>query len=79
MSFLCYVWVWAVAFTLFLSLSPPPFSFCCAAYGVKADCCIFNVTALKEHNWTDRLCHYLEEALLEMRAILDVEEMKSKL
>lgn len=50
------------------------------AYAVKADCCIFNVTALKERDWTDRLSHHLEEALLEMRVLNDMDKpMVSKL
>ena len=31
-------------------------------YAVKKDCCIFNLTARREHGWTKRLAHYLEEA-----------------
>jgi len=43
------------------------------AYSVKSDACYFNVTALKHHQWTDRLCHHLEEALLEMQALVVVD------
>jgi carnitine O-acetyltransferase len=43
------------------------------AYAIKADCCIFNITALKEHQWTDRLSHLLEEALLEMRDLVEAD------
>eukprot|EP00978_Attheya_sp_CCMP212_P036610 scaffold167515_cov59-Attheya_sp.AAC.3 len=40
-------------------------------YEIKPNACLFTVTALKENNWTDRLCHLLEEALLEMRLLND--------
>jgi len=39
------------------------------AYGVKSDACVFCITARKEHCWTERVCHLLEEALLEMEYI----------
>jgi carnitine O-acetyltransferase len=39
------------------------------AYGVNSDACVFNITARKEHCWTERVCHLLEEALLEMEYI----------
>ena len=42
-------------------------------YAVKKDCCIFNLTARREHGWTERLGHYLEEALLEMQLLNDME------
>lgn len=49
-------------------------------YGVKSDCCIFNITARKEHDWTERLCHLLEEALLEMQLLNDLDKsLPSKL
>lgn len=44
-----------------------------AAYGVKKNSCIFNITARREHGWTERLCHLLEEALLEMQLLNDME------
>eukprot|EP00816_Leptocylindrus_hargravesii_P006550 CAMPEP_0196805826 /NCGR_PEP_ID=MMETSP1362-20130617/5650_1 /TAXON_ID=163516 /ORGANISM="Leptocylindrus danicus, Strain CCMP1856" /LENGTH=689 /DNA_ID=CAMNT_0042178975 /DNA_START=200 /DNA_END=2269 /DNA_ORIENTATION=+ len=44
------------------------------AYGIKNDCCLFNITARREHDWTDRLSHLLEEALLEMRTLCDAKE-----
>jgi len=43
------------------------------AYGVKSDSCIFNITARREHDWTGRLSHLLEEALLEMKLLNDME------
>ena len=39
------------------------------AYAVKSDSCIFNVAARKEHGWTERFGHLLEEALLEMKGL----------
>lgn len=39
------------------------------AYAVKSDSCVFNVTARKEHCWTEKVCHLLEEALIEMEYI----------
>lgn len=44
------------------------------AYGIKADSCIFNIAARKEHCWTDRLSHLLEEALLEMRLLNEMDK-----
>jgi len=41
-------------------------------YAVKKDSCIFNITARKEHGWTERLSHLLEEALLEMQLLNDL-------
>lgn len=41
------------------------------SYSVHANHCMFSVTALKEHGWSERLCHHLEEALLEMQALVD--------
>ena len=50
------------------------------AYSIKSDACCFNVTALKDHGWTDRLCHHLEEALLEMKALVEFDQpIRSKL
>ena len=42
-------------------------------YAVKANSCVFNLTARKEHDWTDRLSHYLEEALLEMQLLIEMD------
>lgn len=41
------------------------------AYAVKSDCCIFNIAARKEHGWTEKFSHLLEEALLEMKVLHD--------
>jgi len=46
-------------------------------YGIKPDSCIFNITARREHDWTDRLNHLLEEALIEMRLLNDLEKPPS--
>mmetsp|Transcript_18668 Transcript_18668/g.40633 ORF Transcript_18668/g.40633 Transcript_18668/m.40633 type:complete len:725 (-) Transcript_18668:206-2380(-) len=43
-------------------------------YAVKADSCVFNITARKEHDWTGRLSHLLEEALLEMQTMIDMDK-----
>jgi len=41
------------------------------AYSIKPDSCIFNIAARREHGWTEKICHLLEEALLEMKALND--------
>eukprot|EP00557_Chaetoceros_sp_GSL56_P014798 CAMPEP_0176487056 /NCGR_PEP_ID=MMETSP0200_2-20121128/5912_1 /TAXON_ID=947934 /ORGANISM="Chaetoceros sp., Strain GSL56" /LENGTH=829 /DNA_ID=CAMNT_0017883827 /DNA_START=759 /DNA_END=3248 /DNA_ORIENTATION=+ len=41
------------------------------AYSVKPNSCIFNIAARKEHGWTEKLSHLLEEALLEMKELND--------
>eukprot|EP00561_Arcocellulus_cornucervis_P002187 CAMPEP_0185827164 /NCGR_PEP_ID=MMETSP1322-20130828/31915_1 /TAXON_ID=265543 /ORGANISM="Minutocellus polymorphus, Strain RCC2270" /LENGTH=703 /DNA_ID=CAMNT_0028524895 /DNA_START=96 /DNA_END=2207 /DNA_ORIENTATION=- len=46
-------------------------------YAVKADCCVFNITARKEHQWTERLSHLLEEALLEMQILVEMDKAPS--
>lgn len=38
-------------------------------YAIKRRSCVFNITALKENRWTEKLCHLLEEALIEMEFI----------
>ena len=43
-------------------------------YDVGAKSCTFSVSALKHHGWTEKLCHYLEEALLEMRELTEIEK-----
>ena len=47
------------------------------AYGVKPDSCIFNITARRDQDWTGRLSHLLEEALLEMKSLTDVSRTPS--
>jgi len=40
------------------------------SYSIHKDSCTFCVVALKEHEWTEKLGDLLEDALLEMKAIL---------
>lgn len=49
------------------------------SYSVHANHCMFSVTAMKERGWTERLCHHLEEALLEMQALVEIDQPKSRL
>lgn len=50
------------------------------AYAIKADNCVFNITALRENQWTEPLSHYLEEALIEMQQMLELDQaLASKL
>ena len=44
------------------------------AYSIHARHCIFNITARKETGWTDKLSQLLEEALLEMRALIEMDQ-----
>lgn len=44
------------------------------SYSVHANRCTFSVTSLKETGYSERLCHHLEEALLEMQALVESEE-----
>jgi carnitine O-acetyltransferase len=44
------------------------------AYSVHPRHCLFNVAALKETGWSDKLCRLLEEALLEMRQVIELEQ-----
>ena len=41
------------------------------AYSIQKDSCIFNITALKHHEWTHKLSSLLEEALMEMKSLHD--------
>jgi len=47
------------------------------AYSIHPSHCMFCVTALKEHDWPERLTHLLEEALLEMQALNDLDKAPS--
>jgi len=50
------------------------------AYAIKADNCVFNITALRANRWTEPLSHYLEEALNEMQQMIEIDQaMSSKL
>jgi len=44
------------------------------AYSIHPRHCVFNVTALAKHEWTDALCQHLEDALLELRTILELDQ-----
>jgi hypothetical protein len=44
------------------------------AYSINKRHCIFNITALREHDWTDKLSQLLEEALLEMRTLIEIDK-----
>lgn len=43
------------------------------AYSVHPSHCMFCITALREHDWPERLQHLLEEALLEMQTLHDLD------
>lgn len=49
------------------------------AYGIKNESIIFNITARKCSHFTERMCHLLEEALLEMQLVHEVGNQNSKL
>jgi carnitine O-acetyltransferase len=49
------------------------------AYAVLPRSCQFNITALREQEWTDKLAELLEEALLEMRMLVEMDKLPSKL
>ena len=44
------------------------------AYAIKADSCVFNITALRENQWTEPLSYYLEEALIEMQQMIEIDQ-----
>ena len=47
------------------------------AYSIHPRHCIFNITALKHTGWTDKLSQLLEEALLELRTLIEVDTIES--
>ncbi|CAB9525485.1 Carnitine O-palmitoyltransferase 2, mitochondrial [Seminavis robusta] len=47
------------------------------SYSVHPRFCMFNVTSLKEHEWSTKACQLLEEALLEMRALVEMDQQMS--
>jgi len=50
------------------------------SYSVHPRFCMFNVTSLKEHEWSTKACQLLEEVLLEMRALVEMDKaVQSKL
>ena len=46
------------------------------AYSIHSRHCVFNITALKETGWTDKLSELLEEAMLELRTLIDMEALQ---
>ena len=44
-------------------------------YSILPTSCVFHVTALKENGWSEQLAELLEEALLEMRRLIDFEKL----
>lgn len=50
------------------------------AYEIRQNCVMFVATSRTEHAFADRLCHYLEEALVEIESLIEMEEpQRSKL
>lgn len=51
------------------------------AYSIHPNHCMFCITALREHDWPERLSHLIEEALLEMQTlyVLDNAPTRSRL
>ena len=50
------------------------------SYAILPESCVFNITALRATGWTDKLAELLEEALLEMKRVVEEEALpKSKL
>jgi carnitine O-acetyltransferase len=47
------------------------------AYAILPRSCVFNITALRETGWTDKLSELLEEALLEMRTLIEMDKAPS--
>ena len=47
------------------------------AYAILPDSCVFNITALRETGWTDKLSELLEEALLEMKRLVEMDQVRS--
>lgn len=45
------------------------------AYSIHPGKCVFNVTARRETGYSQRLKYLLEEALVEMRALLEMERL----
>jgi carnitine O-acetyltransferase len=38
-------------------------------YDIRSHSCIFSITSLKRHHWTESLCHFLEDAMIEMKEL----------
>lgn len=45
------------------------------AYSILPRSCVFNVTALRSTGWTDKLSELLEESLLEMRELIETDNV----
>jgi hypothetical protein len=43
------------------------------AYAILPRSCVFNVTALRETGWSDKLSELLEETLLEMQRLVEMD------
>ena len=43
------------------------------AYAILPNSCVFNITALQSTGWTDKLSELLEQALLEMRRVVEAQ------
>jgi len=46
------------------------------AYSIHPRHCVFNITALKETGWTEKLSALLEESMLELRTLIEMEELQ---
>jgi len=44
------------------------------SYSIHKRHCVFNVTSLAKHQWTDKLCNLIEEALLELRTLIELDK-----
>jgi carnitine O-acetyltransferase len=44
------------------------------SYSIHPRHCVFNVTALKETGWAEKLCTLLEESLLELRTLIEMDQ-----
>jgi carnitine O-acetyltransferase len=50
------------------------------AYEIKPNCVMFTITGRREREFTEALCHRIEEALVEIQSLVDMEEpQRSKL
>jgi carnitine O-acetyltransferase len=45
------------------------------AYAILPRSCQFNITALREHEWTDKLAELTEESLLEMQRLIETDQV----
>ena len=47
------------------------------AYSIHNRHVVFNVTSLAHHQWTDKLCRLLEQAMVELRTLIELEQAAS--